>query len=41
MGVKIERARSGPGTFEIDIFQVIFDQLANPRRAIDVRYDLQ
>jgi hypothetical protein len=41
MRMKIERARSRPSAFKSDIFQIIFDQFANSRRAVDVRYDLQ
>src|SRR5215472_5829737 len=41
MGMQIERARSGPSAFQIDVLKVVFDQLADPRATIDMRYDLQ
>src|ERR1700756_2665093 len=41
MRTKIERAGSGPGTLERNVFQTVFDEFADPRRAVDVRYDLQ
>src|SRR5215467_3274582 len=41
VGVQIERARSSPGTLQIDVLKVVFDQLADPRATVDMRYDLQ
>ncbi len=41
VGEQGELGRSGPGAFEIDILQMVFDQLAYARRAIDMRYDLE
>src|SRR5262249_17624604 len=39
--MQIERSRTGPGTLEVDVFKVVFDQLADPQAAVDMRYDLQ
>src|SRR6516165_5256975 len=41
VGMQIERARSGPSALQIDVLKVVFDQLADPRAAVDMRYDLQ
>src|SRR4029077_15063551 len=41
VGMQIERARSGPSALQIDVLKVIFDELADPRAAVDMRYDLQ
>jgi hypothetical protein len=41
MGVKIESTGTRPGTLQFDVFQVVFDQLANPQCSIHVRDDLQ
>src|SRR5215831_12470742 len=41
VGMQIERARSGPSALQIDVLKVVFDELADPRAAIDMRYDLQ
>src|SRR5262249_23401576 len=41
MGMEVKRWRSGRGAFEVDVFKVVFDQLADPRAAVDMRYDLQ
>src|SRR5712691_11669448 len=39
--VELQRRRAGPGALERDIFEVIFDELANSRLAVDVRDDLE
>src|SRR5262245_60779935 len=39
--MQIERARPGPGALQLDVLKVVFDQLANPRAAVDMRYDIQ
>src|SRR5262249_38496448 len=36
-----ERRRTGPGALEHDILEVILDQFADPRAAVDVRNDLE
>ena len=41
MGMQIERARSSPSTFQIDVLKVVFDQLADARATVHMRYDLQ
>ena len=41
MGVKIERTGTDPGTLQLDVFEAVFDQLADPRGAIDVWNDLE
>src|SRR6516225_648443 len=41
VGMQIERARSGPSALQIDVLKVVFDQLADPRATVDIRYDLQ
>ena len=41
VGGQAERRRAGPGTFQVDILQVVLDQLANARRAVDMRDDLE
>src|ERR1700740_1609727 len=35
------RPRAGPSALHRHILEIVFDQLANPRRAIDMRKDLQ
>jgi len=40
MRPKIERAGSGPGALERDIFKMVFDEFTDPRRTVDMRYDL-
>src|ERR1700730_1895682 len=39
--VERQRRRTGPGALERDVLEVIFDDLADPRAAIDVRDDLE
>src|SRR5215471_3421267 len=41
VGMQIERARSGPSALQIDVLKAVFDQFADPRAAVDMRYDLQ
>src|SRR6516165_23396 len=41
VGMQIERARSGPSALEIDVLKVVFDQLADARTTVHMRYDLQ
>lgn len=42
-GVRGQRkcSRAGPGAFQVDVLQAVFDQLADARRAVDVRDDLE
>ena len=39
--MEIKRAGTGPGTFEFNVFEMIFDELANARSAVDMRDDLE
>src|SRR6516225_4598817 len=39
--MKLKRAGAGPGTLQIYVFKVILDQLANARRAVDMRNNFQ
>src|SRR6185437_14807905 len=41
MRAQIERGRPGPGALERDILEVVLDDLADARRAVDMRDDLQ
>src|SRR6516162_559539 len=41
VGMQIERARSGPSALQIDVLKVVFDQLADARATVHMRYDLQ
>ena len=41
MGPQIERGRRGPGAFDGDVLEVVFDKLADARRTVDMRDDLQ
>ena len=41
MRPEAQRGRTGPGPFQIDVFQIILDELADARRAIDVGNDLK
>src|SRR5215813_11602687 len=41
VGMQIERARSGPSTVQIDVLKVVFDQLADARASVHMRYDRQ
>src|SRR5882762_8651459 len=36
-----QRARTRPRTFDRDVFEIIFHQFAYPRRAVDMRDDLE
>ena len=38
---QMERRRPGPRALYRDIFQVVFDQFADARRAVDMRNDLE
>ena len=33
--------RSGPGALQVDVLQTVFDELADARRAVDMRYDFE
>jgi hypothetical protein len=37
---EIERRRSGPGAVDGDVLEVVFDQLADARRAVDMRDEI-
>src|SRR5215470_11827709 len=41
MRVERQRARAGPRTLDRDVLEIILDQLANARAAVDMRDDLQ
>src|SRR5713101_4651154 len=41
MRVEVERGRAGPGAFDRDVLEVVLDELADARRAVDMRDDLQ
>ena len=38
--VKLQRARPRPGATYLDVLEAVFDELADPRGAINVRNDL-
>ena len=39
--MKLKRAGPGPGALQVDILKVVLDQLADARRAVDMRNDFQ
>src|SRR5262245_19629691 len=41
MGIKRERGRTGPGALHLDILEIVLDELADARAAIDVGNDLE
>jgi hypothetical protein len=41
VGEQSELSWSSPGALQIDIREVVFDQLADARRTVDMRYDLE
>src|SRR5271170_870407 len=41
MRPKVQGGWTGPGPLEIDVFQIIFDEFADARRAVDMGNDLE
>src|SRR5216683_6729255 len=41
MRVELQRDRPGPGAFDRDVLEVVLDDLADARRAVDMGDDLQ
>src|SRR5258708_32165198 len=41
MGRELERTRSDPGAFHLDVGQEVLNQLADARAAVDMRNDLE
>jgi hypothetical protein len=41
MGQEAQRCRTSPGPLQMDIFQVVFDELADAWRAVDMGDDLE